>query len=571
VNNSPNNTGRRELPPVQSPLIWYSSGRSPDFPLLGSGGRTACAGPLFHFEPRFLESGGFPDHFDGCLLIYDWQRPFLQWARLDADARQIGLEPFSAAARLARGRSDNSDRFQIKRPVDMCFGDDGCLYLADYGETWGVNADARLVKVSYQRGNLAPLARASGTGTEGREPLTVTLSAAGSRDPEGAALRYEWRFEPGGEIVATTSETTFTFRQPGNFTAELRAIDPEGAIGTAVVLIAVGNTRPTICFRSPLEGDFFTPGQPVAYRLDVSDAEDGSSADPVRAEEMGLRTLVAASWETPDGKGSETPSGFARMRQSDCFNCHAVEQRVVGPSLLEIADRYRGEPGALEATVGRVLKGSSGEWGPIPMLPHPQRTTDELHSMVSWIFSLEKGRTEPAMTRGLNGQVTAPNDPNAAAGVLEATYLDGGRSPIAPLPGKATVRLRPRRLEAEAADHLAGAAVVSAEGASRGKGVRASAPTAALRFSKLNLSSSGSVTCRVAGTGRDGKVELRAGTIEGECIARLEVNPAEVAQGWSEISAPLKTSGSRGDILVVLVGAGSGGRLNLDWVQFNER
>jgi cytochrome c len=58
------------------------------------------------------------------------------------------------------------------------------------------------------------------------------------------------------------------------------------------------------------------------------------------------------------------------MKQSDCFNCHAAEQKIIGPSLMEIAAKYRGQSGALEASIKRVREGSTNVWGPIPMLPH---------------------------------------------------------------------------------------------------------------------------------------------------------------------------------------------------------
>ena len=43
----------------------------------------------------------------------------------------------------------------VKRVVSCVFGADGCLYMLDYGETWGANKDAKLIKISYQRGHLA--------------------------------------------------------------------------------------------------------------------------------------------------------------------------------------------------------------------------------------------------------------------------------------------------------------------------------------------------------------------------------------------------------------------------------
>ena len=50
--------------------------------------------------------------------------------------------------------AQKSGAFVIRRPEDSQFGPDGCLYMIDYGETWGANPDSKLLKISYQRGNL---------------------------------------------------------------------------------------------------------------------------------------------------------------------------------------------------------------------------------------------------------------------------------------------------------------------------------------------------------------------------------------------------------------------------------
>src|SRR5205814_2852501 len=48
VNDSPNNTGLNQLPPARGAFIWYPYAPSPDFPIVGTGGRTAEAGPGFY-------------------------------------------------------------------------------------------------------------------------------------------------------------------------------------------------------------------------------------------------------------------------------------------------------------------------------------------------------------------------------------------------------------------------------------------------------------------------------------------------------------------------------------------
>jgi cytochrome c len=48
VNNSPNNTGLKELPPAQKAFIWYPYGTSDSFPLVVASGRSAVGGRIFH-------------------------------------------------------------------------------------------------------------------------------------------------------------------------------------------------------------------------------------------------------------------------------------------------------------------------------------------------------------------------------------------------------------------------------------------------------------------------------------------------------------------------------------------
>src|SRR5690606_23212647 len=190
--------------------------------------------------PEYEQTGGFPKEFDGCLLFWDWERPTIRWAKLDAESNFAGILPFTGAVVTANKPEQiaklkpaiTAGAALLKRPVDAVFGADGALYMLDYGETWGANKDSKLVKISYVRGNLPPIAVASATPTAGREPLNVTLSAAGSKDHEGEPLKYEWRLLGRPEVLSTAAEYNFTVNVPGNFTAELTVIDASGASST---------------------------------------------------------------------------------------------------------------------------------------------------------------------------------------------------------------------------------------------------------------------------------------------------------------------------------------------------
>ena len=571
VNEGPNNTGLRDLPPAQPAMIWWPYHHPREFPELGEGGRTACAGPVFHWHPAYELSNGFPREFDGCLLFWDWERPFMRWARLDAHADFKGTEPFTGAV-VTGNKADQIEKLKpalaagatlIQRPVDAVFGADGALYLMDYGETWGVNRDAKLVKITYLRGNLPPVAVAGVEPGSGREPLTVNLSSAGSKDHEGDALTYAWRLKAGGPVVSSEANPRLTISDPGNYRIELTVSDAQDASSSASVAVVVGNTAPVVAFEQPHDGDFFTAGQVVKYSVAVADAEDGTSAQ--KAAEFSARTLVSSSFLRADGKAAASDPGFAMIKASDCFNCHALETRIIGPAFTDIAAKYRGQPGALDVSVQRVRNGSTKVWGEIPMLPHPQHSTDEITIMLRWVFALEKGKGGPALSRGLTGEVVAPKDDKPGIFRLEASYADAGRAPAGSLSGRAMVDLRSRRLDAEAGV-VQGAKIM-------GTMIGAIDHGHHVMFRAIDLADVGALTVRASSGNVGGAIEFHAGSPGGELIATVTVPNTGGWDKWIEPKTALLPTApkTRSDVYAVFVNPGKGGLMNLDWVQFDAK
>lgn len=130
TNESPNNTGVKVLPPAEPAFIYYPYGDSAEFPALGSGGRSACAGPVYYYDAQLPSAVKFPEELNHTLLIYEWTRNWIKLVQLDDQDRIVKIEPFMPQQKFVR-------------PIDMQFGPDGALYLLEYGETWGVNADAQ--------------------------------------------------------------------------------------------------------------------------------------------------------------------------------------------------------------------------------------------------------------------------------------------------------------------------------------------------------------------------------------------------------------------------------------------
>ena len=75
----------------------------------------------------------------------------------------------------------------------------------------------------------------------------------------------------------------------------------------------------------------------------------------------------------------------ALAKSKNCLSCHAMDKKVVGPSYKDVAKKYTANDEAMLAE--KVIKGSKGVWGPVPMPPNPSVTPDEATKLVKWILS----------------------------------------------------------------------------------------------------------------------------------------------------------------------------------------
>ena len=66
------------------------------------------------------------------------------------------------------------------------------------------------------------------------------------------------------------------------------------------------------------------------------------------------------------------------LQSKNCLACHAVDKKLVGPSYKEVAAKYKGDNSAPDMLAKKIIKGGSGNWGPIPMPPHSLSNADAL-------------------------------------------------------------------------------------------------------------------------------------------------------------------------------------------------
>lgn len=81
--------------------------------------------------------------------------------------------------------------------------------------------------------------------------------------------------------------------------------------------------------------------------------------------------------------------GFDLVSNSDCFTCHKVTEKLVGPAYQEVANKYAGSDTAVDYLARKVITGGSGVWGNVAMTPHPQLSEDSAKQMVKYILLLK--------------------------------------------------------------------------------------------------------------------------------------------------------------------------------------
>jgi cytochrome c len=126
-------------------------------------------------------------------------------------------------------------------------------------------------------------------------------------------------------------------------------------------------------------------GQIAAQNRLVGPVRGADTVQPASPEAV-LLARAAADASMKDSGSGEANAG-ALARESGCLACHAIDGRLVGPGMREIAARYKDRPDALMMLAGKVRAGGQGIWGPIPMPAQPQLSESEAQGLVRWILA----------------------------------------------------------------------------------------------------------------------------------------------------------------------------------------
>lgn len=116
--------------------------------------------------------------------------------------------------------------------------------------------------------------------------------------------------------------------------------------------------------------------------VSVPAPEHAQPAAPVKVEAAPV-VVPAAKSQLSEG------DALALARKKNCFACHAVDKKVVGPAWKAVAEKYRGDAGAADILKNKIRKGGKGNWGSVAMPAQPALSDEELGGLVQFILQLK--------------------------------------------------------------------------------------------------------------------------------------------------------------------------------------
>ena len=201
----------------------------------------------------FYTAAQFPAQYLNSYFFADYARGWIKRLTFDGSRQVTAVLPFATGAGAV---------------VTLEQGPDGMLYYIEL-----VSGQVRRIRYSGS----APTAAASATITAGIAPLQVQFSSAGSIDPNGLALSYQWNFGDGQQSNSPNPAHVFT--ADGNYTVTLTVTNSQNLSATATVKITVGNRPPTATITAPLNGTHAAPGQVVTFQGTADDPDESLTAN----------------------------------------------------------------------------------------------------------------------------------------------------------------------------------------------------------------------------------------------------------------------------------------------------
>ena len=604
------NTGSINLPPAQPAWLDFFH-------------KSYLTGPRYYYDPAPTDPQRLPLEFDGILFYFDFNTSGIWVVEMDQNGNVIQNVPFAPSV------------FPVSNTgfIDMKIGPDGHLYILEYGAGCcpSVSGAGKLVRVDYTGNstNAPPVVKLSANPTFGPIPLTVNFSSAGTFDPNGDPLNYQWDFQSDGVFDSSQKNPMFTYTVAGTYLVTLKVTDNSGASGTETITIFAGNAPADISITSPKNGGLFDWFDDIDFDLEATDPEDGSTTNGgIDCQDLTLfSNMVHSDHSHPQGslsgcEGSITLSASNRMAINTGGGAYSSEgasfetdQYATGGELFsnEVAiaetvddvlyqtERYGNlvyqiplqDPGDYTVKLhfaeiyhGVEIPGGKGDRIFDVSLEGTSVLTDfDILDEVAPATALIKEFPKVAINDGLlnigfsgttgNPKVSAIELFNSEqfdiygrqklSYTLQATYTDQGG-----LESVTTIELYPKRHEAEFFDDQSGTTIIAnSDPWGGGNASIRVADNSYIKFSGRNLANITAVRYRTASAAKGGNIELRIDGPSGSLLSSTEVSVTGSWSSWQDTYADISDPGGIHDLYFVFKNEpGDESIFDLNYIEF---
>ena len=235
----------------------------------------------------------------------------------------------------------------------------------------------------------------------------------------------------------------------GDYAISVEVKDKEGASAkSGMASVYAGNEEPVVSIQKTTGNkSFYLPGKSFGYAVSVKDN------DTAKMDEANLfvsvdymQGLDKAGATMGHQQGQALVSGKSLTQSLDCKTCHKEAEKSIGPSFLQVAEKYQKDPNATAYLSEKIIKGGKGVWGETAMAPHATLAQSDVQQIVAWILSLgNKAKTKKSLPATGTVVPVADQRPNTAL-VLTASYTDKGSNSSKALTGSNSIVLRSNKL-----------------------------------------------------------------------------------------------------------------------------
>jgi cytochrome c551/c552 len=103
-----------------------------------------------------------------------------------------------------------------------------------------------------------------------------------------------------------------------------------------------------------------------------------------------ITAITAITGLSNTASAQEKPAIPAAFETRFCEACHAIDKKMVGPALKDIALKYKDKADAVEYLKAKIKNGGQGVWGNIPMPASASATDAEIAELTAWILNIGK-------------------------------------------------------------------------------------------------------------------------------------------------------------------------------------